>query len=199
MNNRHPLLEDVIALLSGTAMVALGVFLLKQTELLTGGTAGLALLLSRLTDTGFGMWFFLLNLPFYLLAWLRMGPRFTVKTFISVSLVSFFSEHMSWVVSLDRVAPVFSALMGGLLIGVGMLMLFRHQASLGGIGILALYLQERYGIRAGKLQMAVDCAILLVSCAIVPPYLLLLSVVGSLLLNQVLAINHKPGRYTAMA
>ncbi len=199
MNVKHPLLEDVIALLSGTAMVALGVLLLKQAELLTGGTAGLALLLSRLTEVGFGLWFFLFNLPFYLLAWLRMGAGFTLKTFISVSLVSFFSEYMEWVISLNRIEPLFSALMGGLLIGVGMLILFRHQASLGGIGILALYLQDRYGIRAGKVQMALDCLILLISFTIVPVYLLLLSVLGAVLINQVLTINHRPGRYNAMA
>ena len=38
-------------------------------------------------------------------------------------------------------------------------MLFRHRASLGGVGIVALWLQQEKGWRAGKVQMAVDCAI----------------------------------------
>lgn len=199
MNSRHPLPEDIIALLSATLLVALGVLLLKQAGLLTGGTAGIALLLAHFSDTGFGVWFFLINLPFYVLAWLRMGPAFTGKTFACVSLVSLFSEQIPRFLTVTSVAPLFGALTGGLLIGVGMLMLFRHQASLGGIGILALYLQGRFGVSAGKLQMAVDSLILLVSFAVVPPWLLLLSVLGALLLNQVLAFNHKPGRYSAMA
>ncbi|MBL1379275.1 YitT family protein [Zobellella iuensis] len=199
MNSRHPLSEDIIALLSGTLLVALGVFLLKQAGLLTGGTAGIALLLAHFSGTGFGVWFFLINLPFYALAWLRMGPVFTFKTFVSVSLVSLFSEQLPRLLAVASVSPPFAALMGGLLIGVGMLILFRHQASLGGIGILALYLQGRFGISAGKLQMAVDSLIVLVSFTVVPPWLLLLSVLGAVLLNQVLAFNHKPGRYSAPA
>jgi len=85
--------------------------------------------------------------------------------------------------------------MGGALAGVGLLMLFRHDASLGGVSILALWLQDRFGIRAGMVQLAVDVAILVTSFFVAPPATVALSVLGALALNLVLAINHRPGRY----
>jgi len=44
---------------------------------------------------------------------------------------------------------VYAAVFGGFAMGVGLLILFRHRASLGGVNILALFLQERFGLRAG--------------------------------------------------
>ena len=78
---------------------------------------------------------------------------------------------------------------------MGMLVIFRHKMSLGGCNILALYLQERFGIRAGKVQMALDCTIVVMSLFIVDVYLIALSVLGAVATNLILAMNHKPGRY----
>ncbi|CAK2538952.1 hypothetical protein VCRA2119O52_6340001 [Vibrio crassostreae] len=76
-----------------------------------------------------------------------------------------------------------------------MLVIFRHKMSLGGFNILALFLQERFGIRAGKVQMALDCTIVVLSLFIVDVSLVLLSVLGAIVTNLILAMNHKPGRY----
>ena len=78
-------------------------------------------------------------------------------------------------------------------------MLFRHRASLGGVNILALYLQERFGLRAGKVQMAIDVLIVLAAVAIVPLDKVALSILGALALNMVLAINHRAGRYMGVS
>jgi uncharacterized membrane-anchored protein YitT (DUF2179 family) len=74
-------------------------------------------------------------------------------------------------------------------------MLFRHKASLGGINILALYLQQHRGWRAGKVQMAIDCVIVLAAFAVVEPWRIAVSVLGAVALNLVVAVNHRPGRY----
>jgi uncharacterized membrane-anchored protein YitT (DUF2179 family) len=79
--------------------------------------------------------------------------------------------------------------------GIGLLILFRHQACLGGLNILAIWLQERRGVRAGVFQMAVDSLVVLLSLLVVSPGTIALSVVGALALNGVLAVNHRPGRY----
>jgi uncharacterized membrane-anchored protein YitT (DUF2179 family) len=74
-------------------------------------------------------------------------------------------------------------------------MLFRHHASLGGLNVLALWLQERHGWRAGRVQMALDCAIVVAALALVEPARVALSVLGAVALNLVVAVNHRPGRY----
>ena len=75
-------------------------------------------------------------------------------------------------------------------------MLFRHKSSLGGFNILALIMQERFGIRAGYVQMSLDIIIVAASLTVVSPTAVLLSATGAVILNLVLAINHRPGRYT---
>lgn len=194
---KHSLAEDILAILIGTLFVSFGIALFKQAGLLTGSTAGLAFLIFYLTALPFGAVFFVINLPFYYLAFRRMGWRFTVKTFCAVALVSVLSELHGRFIHISALDPFYTAVFGGLLMGVGFIVLFRHQASLGGVNILALYVQDNYGIRAGKLQMAIDLAILLASYFVVDLKALAASVIGAVALNLVIWMNHRRDRYVA--
>ncbi|NGN96339.1 YitT family protein [Grimontia sp. S25] len=195
MDKEHSLRENLLALLLGSALVSLGVIFFNKVGLLTGGTAGLAIFLTKVSTFSFGQIFFALNLPFYILSVMRMGWRFTLNTFIAVTIVSVAVDHLHHVIEIARIDPVYASILGGGLIGIGMLVIFRHKMSLGGFNILALYLQERFGIRAGKVQMALDCSIVVMSLFIVDFWLIALSVVGAISTNLILAMNHKPGRY----
>ena len=196
---QHSLLEDAQALLSATLLIALAINLYKSAGLLTGGTAGLGFLLAYLTPLSFGVGYFLINLPFYWLAFRRMGWPFTLRTLCAVSLVALFADLGSRWLQIGALQPVYAAILGGILMGIGMLILFRHRASLGGVNLLVLYLQDRHGWRAGQVQMAIDCLILLVALAVVGWSAIVVSVLGAVVLNLVLAFNHKAGRYTAIS
>lgn len=191
--------EDVMAMLLGTLFVALGVSFYTQAMLLTGSTAGLAFLLQYATGWRFGIGFFLINLPFYWLAVRRMGWSFTLRTFVAIGLVSLFSELTAGWIRIEWLQPLYAALMGGSLIGIGMLVLFRHRTSLGGINILALFLQDRYGWRAGYIQLGIDALIMLIALLVLPMERVGLSVVGAVALNLIIALNHKPGRYMGVS
>lgn len=195
MDKEHSWRENILALILGSALVSLGVIFFNKVGLLTGGTAGLAIFITKVSDFSFGQIFFALNLPFYLLSVTRMGWRFTVNTFVAVTIVSLAVDHLHNVIEIARIDPFYAALIGGGMIGIGMLVIFRHKMSLGGFNILALFLQERFGIRAGKVQMALDCSIVIMSLFIVDISLILLSVMGAIATNLILAMNHKPGRY----
>jgi len=195
---RHRTYEDIQALLTGTLFVSLGISMFGHTGLLTGGTAGVAFLLHYATGGNFGLLFFAVNVPFYGLAWKRMGKAFTLKTFIAVGLLALLTNVLPTLVHFDALHPLFSAVMGGLLMGAGMLILFRHRASLGGFNVLVLYLQERFGWRAGRIQMVLDCTIVLCSFAVVDWQHTALSVLGAVVLNQTLATNHRAGRYMGL-
>jgi uncharacterized membrane-anchored protein YitT (DUF2179 family) len=195
---RHRPHEDLQALLTGTLFVALGVVMFGRTGLLTGGTAGIAFLIHYATGWNFGLVFFTINLPFYGLAYQRMGRAFTLKTFASVVLLAAFSNLLPQWLTLGAIHPLFAAVAGGLLMGTGMLILFRHRASLGGFNVLVLYLQERFGWRAGLVQMALDCSIVVLAFALTDGWHIALSALGAVVLNQTLAINHRQGRYVAI-
>jgi uncharacterized membrane-anchored protein YitT (DUF2179 family) len=196
--DRHTLFEDAQALLTGTLFISLAVMLFNHAGLLTGGTAGLAFLLHYASGVSFGKLFFLINLPFYWLAWRRMGREFTVKTFIAVATLSVLTEFQPLVLRVESLHPLYAALIGGLLMGAGFLMLFRHHTSLGGVGIATLVLQRERGWSAGKVQGVVDCTIVLAALFIVEPERIGYSLIGALALNLTLAINHRPGRYVVV-
>lgn len=195
---RHRLYEDVLAILLGTLFVSFGMVIYTKAVLLAGSTAGLALLLQYITGTQFWIIFSLVNLPFYVLAVKRLGWLFALRTFAAVSLVSLFSRLMTDWASFAYLDPVFAAIIGGCLAGCGLLVLFRHRTGLGGINILAIYLQEKFGIRAGYFQLAVDLSILFAAFFVVSPQNLVLSVLSAVIVNMILAINHRPGRYAGL-
>ncbi len=192
---RHSWPEDALALFTATLFISLGYGLLSRAHLLSGGTAGVALLLTRLTPFTFGQLFVALNLPFFWLALRQMGWAFTLKTFAAIGAVSLAADGLHLVIAFDRVEPLYAAVMGGSCIGIGLLILFRHQACLGGLNVLAIWLQERRGLRAGVFQLVVDALVVVASLFVVPMSTIVLSVIGSVALNMVLAVNHRPGRY----
>ena len=197
-SHKHSRSEDALAIVSGTLLISVGIAFFTTAGLLTGGTAGLAFLLHYATGIGFGPLFFVLNLPFYWLAWRKLGVAFTVKTFIAVALLSALTTLQPQLLAFASLQPVYAALVGGLITGTGFLILFRHKCSLGGVGVLARWLQDRFGWRAGQVQMGVDCAIVLLALVSIEPMRVVYSIIGAVALNIVLAINHRPGRYLGM-
>ena len=193
--HRHSALEDVHALLIGSSFIAVGLTLLKAAGLVTGGVAGVALIISYLSDWPVGIIFFVLNLPFYVLAQRTLGWAFTFKTLATNLLLAGLAWGMPHWLKVGGIDPIFSAVFGGTIIGMGILALARHRSSVGGVGVLALYLQERRGISAGKVQMAADCVVVAAAFFTISFDKLLLSIASAVALSAVIIANHKPGRY----
>jgi uncharacterized membrane-anchored protein YitT (DUF2179 family) len=194
-SDRHSLAEDILAILTGSLIVSLGAAMYVHTQLAVGGSSGLAMLLQYSTSWSFPVVFSVINVPFYILAFQRMGWSFTLRTFAAVTLVSVLVRYTPDWVSFASLDPLYASIVGGSLIGMGMLVLFRHRTGLGGINILAIWLQERFDWRAGYVQLAIDLAILAAAFFILQPDKVALSVLGAVIVNLILAINHKPGRY----
>ncbi len=181
-----------LSILEGCLLVALGLHLLNASGLLISGTAGMGLILLRLTDLSFGQLFFILNLPFYVLAFRFMGRAFTLRTIFSVSLLSLLSELMTCYLVFDISEPALAAILGGMLIGFGLIILFRHQASLGGLNILAIYLERRFDIHAGKTTLAADTLIVVVALSVFEPLQLLYSLLAFATMSSVVGRYHRP-------
>jgi uncharacterized membrane-anchored protein YitT (DUF2179 family) len=191
----HSPAEDAVAYLTGTLLIALGVTLVGRAGLVTGGTVGLAILLQHLTGAGFAPVFVAVNLPFVVLAWRTLGRAFTLRSACAVGLLATIAGLMPRWLAIDSVQPAYAAVAGGLAIGVGLLILLRHRASLGGFGVFALWLAGRRGTSVGLVQLALDAAVLLASAAFLPASTAALSLLSAAVLNLALAVNHRPGRY----
>lgn len=96
----------------------------------------------------------------------------------------------------DKLDPIFGAILFGAVTGTAILALFRHGASLGGLGILALYLQDRTGFRAGWTQLIFDVVLFATALLLLrDPWTVALSVLGAVVLDLVIAINHRRDHY----
>ncbi len=158
----HKLLHVTI----GCGISTAGILILRHAELVTGGAPGVALSLAYATELPFSTAFILTNLPFYLLSVFCMGSRFTLATLAAATLLAGMTE-------VDRLLGVFivsdlvGALLGGGLAGLGLSYLFWNGASLGGVNILTLYLNRRWGWNPGKIAFVLDFLIVMSGACVI--------------------------------
>lgn len=193
--DRHSAFEDIQGILIGATLVALSIQFLRASDLFTGQIAGLSLILSYPTGYSFGTLFFVMNLPFYGLALWQIGWRFTVKSLSAVTLMSALADGLPLVLTINDLPDWLGAAMFGLLAGVGLLSLFRHGATLGGVGIVALWLQDTRGIKAGSTQLAFDIFVFAGALFLFPWQSVAWSLLGAVILNGIMTINHRRDRY----
>ncbi|MFP7492776.1 YitT family protein [Terribacillus saccharophilus] len=156
------MLQKYLKIVLGCFLASLGLYLLKSTELVTGGTAGLSLGISYLLTMPFGVVFFIINIPFYIFSFLNMGWRFTMTTIASVTILTLFSFLHPFYPVIE-LPGIIAAIAGGLIVGFGLILLFMNQASLGGANILALFLQKRFGTNPGTINFIFDFCVVMIS------------------------------------
>lgn len=191
----HTALEDALAIATAAAVISLGLFLMKSAGVVTGGTEGVALLLSHTLGVDLGTAIFLLAIPFYGLGLWQKGWRFTLRSAVAVTLISAMSSLIPEVMAPLQINALYGALIGNILIGVGFLILFRHGASPAGFSIISLLAQEKLGWRAGRVQLCFDAAIVTSALIYAPPSTVLISACGVAMVGLILSMNHRPGRY----
>ena len=195
---RHSVLEDAYAYLTGCTFIVLGLVWLKSAGLVTGGIAGLALLISYLVPIPAGALFALLNIPFFLVTGRTLGRAVSLKAVIANLMISGLSLLAPSVFRFEALNAPFAALFGGTVIGTGILILARHQVGVGGIGMLAIALQARRAWNAGRTQLVAD--VLIVSAALPILHLsasqMSYAILSAVAVAGVLIVFHKPGRYT---
>lgn len=196
-NTGHSLIDDLQGISLGVLLAGVGLHFLTTAGLITGQTAGVAVILSYLTGYSFGLLFFLINLPFYALAWRRLGTEFTVKSLLSVTLLSVVTEFLPLGMQFSALNTALGAVIFGALTGLGLLALFRHNGSLGGMGVVALMVQDSTGFRAGWVQLIFDALVFGVALFLFDATVVLYSLLGAVVLNLIITINHRRDRYIA--
>ena len=191
----HSVAEDVQGMVLATLVASMGLAIFAKGGLFIGGMAGVSFLLHYALGWNFGLVFVLVNLPFYWLSVRRMGWEFTAKTFLAVGACGLLTDLLPRWAEYAHITPLFSALAGGALSGLGILFFIRHRGSLGGVGILAVYLQQTRGISAGRIQLSFDTLLMIAACFVLSFDKVAYSALGALVLSLVLMFNHRPHRY----
>lgn len=180
---------DVQGLAFGIVMTSLSVVFLKSAGLVTGQTAGIALLLSYILPMEFGPLFFLIGVPFLILAWIKRGPVFAIRTVIAVVGISVVSQFLLSIMLFERLDAPVAAILGGACSGMGLIAIFRHNASAGGMTIVGIILEQKTGFKAGWFQLSVDAVVFLAAAFVLTPSQLLYSFIGAAITNLAIVWN----------
>ncbi len=154
------MMKKIINILLGCLILSIGVLILRHSHLVTGGTVGLSLSFSYIFNLPFTLLFFIINIPFYIFSFIQMGWKFTVSTILAVTIVSILTSVDQFIPAFNM-NPLAGAIIGGIINGFGLSILFLNKASLGGLNILALFLQKKCNWNPGKVNFVFDCLVVL--------------------------------------
>lgn len=135
------------------AAFALEVFLVPN-NIIDGGIVGVSIILSYLTKMNLGLLIFIINIPFFFLAFNKIGKRFVIQTFYAIGMLSlavnFFTENPLPVTHDLLLSTVF----GGIILGTGVGLVLKNGGSLDGTEIMSLVLSKKFGYSVGEIIMA---------------------------------------------
>lgn len=135
----------------------LDVFLVPN-HVIDGGVVGLALMAAAISHWSFSIFIVLLNIPFFILGYKKIGAIFTLQSLFSVLALSVWSNFIHYEpVTKD---PFLSTIYGGIIIGLGVGLIIRWGGSLDGTEILAIIADKKTPFSVGEIIMFFNLFIL---------------------------------------
>ena len=174
----------------GSVLVAVAINgILIPHEFVSGGFAGVALVIHYLFPSFPLAWlYFVLNIPVFVLGWTFVGRRFFLYSILGMVI---FSAAIAFVhVPLPVHDKILSALLAGIITGVGAGIILRSLGSSGGTDILSVILLNRFSIRIGTTILTFNVIVLTATSLLfsldVALYTLIYIYVSSQIINLVL-------------
>jgi len=159
----------------GSVILAAGfVFFISPYKIVPGGVYGIAIVIHYLTEgmlawapSGFpiGLMGLILNIPLTIIGIRILGPRFGVKTVVGFVLTSVFMDAITYFFGeapLVAGDALLSSIFGGVLVGLGLGLIFKSKATSGGSDIVAMIIAKYTKLPLGQLMIYVDSAIVLI-------------------------------------
>lgn len=157
--------RDYAFLISGAFVQALAMRLfLIPSELVSGGISGAAQLINNYTHWPIGLMVFVGNAPLFILGWRFLGgPRFALRTATAVTAFSFITDFLVIFVPVQGMTSdlFLATLYGGLMLGVGLGLVYRGQGTSGGSDILGRILNYRLHISISQAYLVTDTIVVL--------------------------------------
>lgn len=156
--------KEFLLIFFGTLFAGMGMgsFLLPN-KLSSGGFAGVATIFYYFFNWNVGITVIILNIPFLIFAWIKIGKRFLIKTLIGTFLLSFFIDLFEYLPLLthDR---LLACIYGGVLIGIGTGFVFKAHTSTGGTDLIVQIVQSyRVRISNSKLLNLIDIIVVVLN------------------------------------
>ncbi|OLO26264.1 hypothetical protein BTR23_23750 [Alkalihalophilus pseudofirmus] len=172
------MLKSLTAILIGSLLISYGInqFFIPH-HILDGGMIGVGLIIHYVWELDVGFSIILLSIPIYILAWIYYRAFFfySIPGFIISSL---FIDWFSFLVLPYQVDPLLSAILGGLILGAGVGIMFREDISTGGLDLLAQMIAEKTKVNIGIMIFIIDFLVVIGGIFVITPTEVLLSVIA---------------------
>lgn len=153
-------LKNIIFLTMGAMITAFALeSFLVPNNIIDGGVIGISMIVSHITKWNLGLLILILNTPFIIMAFKKMGGKFVVQTaFANIILAVFLNIFHHYKVTHDLLlATVF----GGIILGLGVGIILKHEGSLDGTEMLSLVVSKKLGVSVGEFIMGINVFIYL--------------------------------------
>ena len=159
-------LKNNFFIVFGTILIALSVVLFfVPNNFTTGGTPGMALLISKLTGFSIGSMVIAINIPLLIWGYKYLGKKFAIKTIFTIVLssilIDFFALTLKGFVLTNNI--LLASVFGGLIIGFGVGLIIKGNASAGGSTIIARIVAANSHIKPAQVILFIDVIIVLCS------------------------------------
>ena len=181
LEKRKNLIKEYCTILIGTFIMAVGIVVfITPLKLAPGGVYGIAIIFHHLFQTPVGLVGICLDIPLLLLGVWILGAKFGAKTIVGIFSLAGFISLMEFLygyaplISLpgnpaiaDPAANFIISLFGGVIVGIGLGLIFRTRATSGGTDIIAMIIGKHLKhIPLGTILMVVDSIIVVLALVV---------------------------------
>lgn len=132
---------------------------LVPNNIIDGGVIGISMIVSHITKLNLGLLILIINTPFIIMAFKKMGAKFVVQTvYANIILAVFLNLFHHYKVTGDL---LLSTVFGGIILGFGVGVILKHEGSLDGTEMLSLVVARRFGCSVGEFIMGINVFIYL--------------------------------------
>ena len=154
----------------GAFILASGfVLFITPYKIVPGGVYGISIMLHYLLGTPVGMVALCFDIPLTIIGIKLLGPRFGYKTVLGFSLTAIFTDVLTYFWGFKPLVngdALLSSIFGGVMVGLGVGLIFRSKATSGGSDIIAMIIAKYTRMPLGMLMIYVDSVIVLLGLAV---------------------------------
>jgi len=181
INLRKYPIVDYVAITIGAVMMSLGIgIFLVDAKVVPGGVSGLAMAIYYVSNNTIpvGLTIWVLNIPLLIWGIKELGKKFGVRTFYGFTLSSIFIDlfrgdfpgfgfiqlqNTQTIKDLIQNDFLFLILVGSVLLGVGLGIIFKFKGTTAGSDIIAAIIQKRFGVKPGMAIMIIDFVVIAIA------------------------------------
>ena len=166
------LFKKYLIIVLGVAIYSVGFQLFMfPNDIVAGGVVGIAMIINRLTNLPVGVLTIVMNVPLFIVAWRHFGLDFMVSSLVGMGLSSVAVDLLALTGIAVTNDPLLASIIGGVIKGFGLGLIYFVGATSGGVDIVAKFLRQRFAqINFGTLVLGMDVVIVTAYAIILKKY-----------------------------